>query len=880
MHPFGSNVPNGGVELRTHAYGSKSSGFAGNRVCTWLPHGTGAARAIGWDFTETGTVSSESLGDASFRTQVPRVRYQAPSVLFGRGALVSKGPIGWRGLSPRSGGFQFTIRFALAANVTNTSAFVGLSDSASPVLSGTTFGANSIGVGFNGSSATSDPWKVVVASSSSTTLISTANTATRNTTSVYELVVTCPPCTDGVNEDPMTLRLVDLSTGTVLVDDFILKGALAPLPSAFLYAHAEVFTVFTGQPAIEIVSMRVEVPDLAPSTGQDLGANGIFNVKDFGAVGDFNGTTGTNDSPAFQATLRAMRGKGGTVIIPPGKYLLADGLAVAENLTGPVVVRGAAPGTPDAASQLHFPIFQGLRVIAEQPELAPLELPIVSAIVVENLALFGGHTGGADHERATEWPVWAVVHELGDRVVTPGPRLAQNIVAPATENYPDASFEYFYECIYAGVSAGATMPDFAAAYRPDRSVLHQINKKYFRGQIVRGSGFFDRVFICTTEEGTTSGTVPTWPAIGSTVVDGGVTWHAMDGAPYFVAQGGTLASPGTGYIWACRVSAGIYSELRVSLRQIWIQDFFNAAVHVQEPITNWYGVGIAEGSAGYDLRLIDCGVGLVLREGADLGVFMNVHIQTPLPPENAEPEVVALYDRCLGIVDRSRRGNQHFAPWVSSAGPAVVVNGNNLGGLHGLLLGDVAGPLDLRSPDFAVWGGNVGTNILPTSTFYGATAPNDWRNVVTRIDAAVPTGYDNSDPPEVVTTASSLSEQLQPDPSSVLGMAVELDAGSYRYVYGLPEPGYWGMTYGEGTVAYAIAGGTASAPAGFVWFPQGILVGAGTARNAIRTSGDPPDFADAVHGDIAFHESPGPGDPIYWQYTGYVWLPGPLVPVP
>jgi hypothetical protein len=45
---------------------------------------------------------------------------------------------------------------------------------------------------------------------------------------------------------------------------------------------------------------------------------GIVSVKQFGAKGDWNGSTGTDDAPAFQAAINAMGAvKGGTVYVPP-----------------------------------------------------------------------------------------------------------------------------------------------------------------------------------------------------------------------------------------------------------------------------------------------------------------------------------------------------------------------------------------------------------------------------------------------------------------------------------------------------------------------------------------------------------------------------------
>jgi polygalacturonase len=60
----------------------------------------------------------------------------------------------------------------------------------------------------------------------------------------------------------------------------------------------------------------------------------VMNVKDFGAVGDWNSTTGTDNFTAFQNAIAALSTRGGTVYIPSGRYLcngtlqLTDGIRI------------------------------------------------------------------------------------------------------------------------------------------------------------------------------------------------------------------------------------------------------------------------------------------------------------------------------------------------------------------------------------------------------------------------------------------------------------------------------------------------------------------------------------------------------------------------
>jgi hypothetical protein len=62
----------------------------------------------------------------------------------------------------------------------------------------------------------------------------------------------------------------------------------------------------------------------------------VVNVKDFGAVGDWNATTGTgtNDGPAIQRAINSLGIAGGTVVIPNGmKCLIDTNITINANIT-------------------------------------------------------------------------------------------------------------------------------------------------------------------------------------------------------------------------------------------------------------------------------------------------------------------------------------------------------------------------------------------------------------------------------------------------------------------------------------------------------------------------------------------------------------------
>ena len=67
-------------------------------------------------------------------------------------------------------------------------------------------------------------------------------------------------------------------------------------------------------------------------SAQDRAAD-VANILDFGGVADFNGTTGTNNAPAFAAA----QATGKCVYMPTGNYFFATTPATA---TTALVVRG------------------------------------------------------------------------------------------------------------------------------------------------------------------------------------------------------------------------------------------------------------------------------------------------------------------------------------------------------------------------------------------------------------------------------------------------------------------------------------------------------------------------------------------------------------
>lgn len=67
----------------------------------------------------------------------------------------------------------------------------------------------------------------------------------------------------------------------------------------------------------------------------------VANVLDFGAVGDWNGTTGTDDTAAINAAIASLGNNGGTVFFPVGRYKTTSKITISS----PVRIVGTGRGS-------------------------------------------------------------------------------------------------------------------------------------------------------------------------------------------------------------------------------------------------------------------------------------------------------------------------------------------------------------------------------------------------------------------------------------------------------------------------------------------------------------------------------------------------------
>lgn len=128
-----------------------------------------------------------------------------------------------------------------------------------------------------------------------------------------------------------------------------------------------------------------------------------FNLRGFGAVGD--GVT--NDGPALQLALDALRSAGGgTLVVPAGRYAIAT--PVSKDFSGlknPVTIRGAASSTAIDTKGGGEQLSHGLDLASEfviktgHPAVA-LALTDVASLLLTDLVFIGTPAASSDARRA------------------------------------------------------------------------------------------------------------------------------------------------------------------------------------------------------------------------------------------------------------------------------------------------------------------------------------------------------------------------------------------------------------------------------------------------------------------------------------------------
>lgn len=216
------------------------AGLSQNTVVMWLPGvSTTAAIAFGTSWTVGATQAHPAIATTNLMTSMKRATYTTTTTAANGAGIRSSAPVAVRGNAAGMGGFFFAARFGILTYSSTMRVWCGLS-----ALS-TALGATDPS-GINDTIAMSKDtgettWQVMARNTSSATKDSTGRTtAAAANAEIFDFYAFCPPDSSNI-----TVRVVDIATGTVLIDN-VSKTATLPTATAALYAHCECVNVAGG----------------------------------------------------------------------------------------------------------------------------------------------------------------------------------------------------------------------------------------------------------------------------------------------------------------------------------------------------------------------------------------------------------------------------------------------------------------------------------------------------------------------------------------------------------------------------------------------------------------------------------------------------------
>jgi hypothetical protein len=395
-------------------------------------------------------------------------------------------------------------------------------------------------------------------------------------------------------------------------------------------------------------------------SGSATSIPGIYNVQDYGALGDCidnNAATGTNDTPAFQAAMDAMvadsyeynaRGlSGASLYVPPlpvGRSYLLAGYAddptghhlenkSALDIQAGLVMYGAG-GQANNGSQLTLGPGLSIRTytITSSPNGGNAE-----NCIIRNLTIFcTPPTGVALWQASTAYAVGAAMSITQD-------------------------YRFWYECIIAGTSSGGAEPNFGSQIDvADRSIPWSAGRGNIRyGTVVRSSDptQWDVFFILYTPSYTsatsytTSATEPTWNyGVGATTNETSaegptLTWYRVPSSGYIV-QDGTA-------VFAARMAAGILAHTVTHVQDVEVYTAYGPAFAWQGNTTAT-PASACNSSSGTRITARQARIGMYVAgydASANVFVLCNMFgLQVGTDPAN------------IGIWDGTFLGSYYFGP--------------------------------------------------------------------------------------------------------------------------------------------------------------------------------------------------------------------------
>jgi hypothetical protein len=207
-------------------------GMWGNSITLWLP-GTGTTAAInfGVNWSTAATQAHPAITTTNFMTQLRRATYTTTTTANNASGVRSGAPLCWRGNAAGQGGWFFSARFGILTYTSTMRMMVGLSESTAALSGDPSAVNNTVAMSKDTGETT---WQVFTRDASAASKTSTGRTtAAAANAEIFEFVCFCKP-----NDSKITVRVVDITSGTVLVDN-VEKTSNLPSATALLTAHAQ-----------------------------------------------------------------------------------------------------------------------------------------------------------------------------------------------------------------------------------------------------------------------------------------------------------------------------------------------------------------------------------------------------------------------------------------------------------------------------------------------------------------------------------------------------------------------------------------------------------------------------------------------------------------
>lgn len=227
----------------------------GNSVSMWLP-GTGTTVAINfgvnWTITNSGTASAQAhpgLASTSDIGGMRRATYGTGTTATGSSMIRTATTLAWRGNAAGRGGWFFAARFGVETFASDIRLQIGLTSSTTN-LSGAEPSAFSHQAALIKDSTDANWHLCHNASDATGTKVDTGQAVTAG--QILDFTMFAMP-----NGSEIAFRVVDVMTGTVIVDDYVASTDL-PGATTFLYARAAIGST-TGTTAKLLAVNRIYI---------------------------------------------------------------------------------------------------------------------------------------------------------------------------------------------------------------------------------------------------------------------------------------------------------------------------------------------------------------------------------------------------------------------------------------------------------------------------------------------------------------------------------------------------------------------------------------------------------------------------------------------